>query len=108
MNLSYWEKESFFRNIDVAIIGSGIVGLSAAIRLKELSPKLEIMILERGSLPIGASTRNAGFACFGSLSEMIDDLNFHSEEEVFQLVEKRWKGLQLLRKNLGDKNKYYF
>ena len=107
MNLSYWEKESFFRNIDVAIIGSGIVGLSAAIRLKELSPKLEIMILERGSLPIGASTRNAGFACFGSMTELLDDLKIHSEDIVFSLVEKRWKGLLRLRNRVGDTNLKY-
>lgn len=107
MNLSYWEKESFFKNIDVAIIGSGIVGLSAAIRLKELSPKLEIMILERGSLPIGASTRNAGFACFGSMTELLDDLKTQSEDVVFSLVEKRWKGLLKLRNRVGDANLKY-
>jgi len=106
-SLSYWEKESFFKNIDVAIIGSGIVGLSAAIHLKEYSPKLKVVILERGSLPIGASTRNAGFACFGSLTELLDDLETHSEEEVFALVEKRWKGLERLRKRVGDQNLKY-
>lgn len=53
-------------------------------------------------LPQGASTKNAGFACFGSISEIIDDLKSHTEEEVVQLIQKRWNGLQLLRKNLGD------
>ena len=102
MNLSYWEKEAFFKNIDVAIIGSGIVGLNAAIHLKERAPNLKIVILERGSLPIGASTRNAGFACFGSMTELLDDLENQSEDEVFSLVEKRWKGLLRLRKRVGD------
>jgi len=106
-NLSYWEIESFFKNIDVAIIGSGIVGLNGAIRLKELSPRLKVVVLERGSLPIGASTRNAGFACFGSMTELLDDLENHSEEEVFSLVEKRWKGLLRLRERIGDKNLKY-
>ncbi len=106
-NLSYWEKESFFKNIDVAIIGSGIVGLSAAIHLKEYSPKLKVIVLERGSLPIGASTRNAGFACFGSLTELLDDLETQSEDEIFALVEKRWKGLERLRKRVGDQNLKY-
>ena len=32
----------------------------------------------------------------------MDDLKSHSEEEVIQLISKRWNGLQLLRKNLGD------
>lgn len=105
--LSYWEKESFFKHIDVVIIGSGIVGLNAAIRLKELDANLQILILERGSLPIGASTRNAGFACFGSMTELLDDLGQHSEEEVWAFVEKRWRGLQKLRERCGDSNLRY-
>ena len=102
MNLSYWELKNWFTNIDYTIVGSGIVGLHAALRLRERFPDSKILVLEKGMLPQGASTKNAGFACFGSLSEIIDDLKSHSEEEVIQLIEKRWKGLQLLRKNLGD------
>ena len=102
MNLSYWEHQSWLTNVDYTIIGSGIVGLNTALRLKERFPKANILILERGFLPNGASTKNAGFACFGSLSEILDDLNSHSEEEVVQLVQKRVDGLALLRKTLGD------
>lgn len=102
MNLSYWEHQSWLSNIDYTIIGSGIVGLNAALRLREKFPKSNILILERGFLPNGASTKNAGFACFGSLSEILDDLNSHSEQEVVELVQKRVDGLSLLRKTLGD------
>ncbi len=105
--LSYWERQSFFSNIDVLIIGSGIVGLSTAIHLKESNPKLQVVIIERGVLPIGASTRNAGFACFGSMTELIDDLSTQSEAEVFGIVEKRWKGLKALRSKLSDKQLDY-
>ena len=104
MNYSYWELKEWFTNIDFTIVGSGIVGLNCALELKKKHPKAKIVILEKGMLPQGASTKNAGFACFGSLSELIDDLKTHTDEEVFNLVDKRWKGLQLLRKNLGDKN----
>jgi glycine/D-amino acid oxidase-like deaminating enzyme len=104
MNYSYWELKEWFTNIDFTIVGSGIVGLNCALELKKSHPKAKILILEKGMLPQGASTKNAGFACFGSLSELIDDLQTHTEEEVFNLVDKRWKGLQLLRQNLGDKN----
>lgn len=100
--LSHWEYDSFFRNIDIAVLGSGIVGLSAAIRLKELRPSLNVALIERGALPIGASTRNAGFACFGSMTELLDDLRQRSEDEVWQLVEMRWKGLLRLRERIGD------
>jgi glycine/D-amino acid oxidase-like deaminating enzyme len=102
MHLSYWEYKSWFSQIDFTIVGSGIVGLHAALRLRERYPSAKILILEKGVLPEGASTKNAGFACFGSLSELLDDLRSHSEEEVINLVQKRWNGLQLLRKNLGD------
>jgi len=100
--LSYWEREQFFKNIDVAVIGSGIVGLAAAIHLKKLDPKLQVAVLERGALPIGASTRNAGFSCFGSMTELLDDLEHASEEQVLAVVEKRWRGLQQLRELVGD------
>ena len=103
-NLSYWEKDTYFSNIDVLIVGSGIVGLTAALELKSANPSRKIIVIERGYLPCGASSKNAGFSCFGSVSELLDDLTKNSEDNVFQIVEKRWKGLQQLRKNLGDQN----
>jgi glycine/D-amino acid oxidase-like deaminating enzyme len=102
MQLSYWEIKNWFSQIDYTIIGSGIVGLHTALRLREKYPASKILIIEKGMLPQGASTKNAGFACFGSISEIIADLKSHTEEEVIQLIQKRWSGLQLLRKNLGD------
>ena len=99
---SYWERESFWKSADVIILGSGIVGLNAAIHLKRKSPNLRVTVLERGFLPYGASTRNAGFACFGSASELIADLKTQGENAVLQLVEKRWKGLLRMRQLLGD------
>lgn len=102
MELSYWEHKSWFSNVDFTIVGSGIVGINCAIRLKEKYPNSHILILEKGSLPQGASTKNAGFACFGSASEILSDLDRHTEEEVVQLVQKRWDGIQRLRNLLGD------
>ncbi|UOK43337.1 MULTISPECIES: NAD(P)/FAD-dependent oxidoreductase [Flavobacterium] len=102
MDVSYWELKNWFTNVDYTVVGSGIVGLHAALRLRERFPDSKILILEKGALPEGASTKNAGFACFGSLSEIIEDLRNYSEEEVVQLIQKRWNGLNLLRKRLGD------
>lgn len=103
MNLSYWEYKTWFSNIDFTVIGSGIVGLTCALELQRRHPGAKIVVLEKGLLPQGASTKNAGFACFGSISEIREDLNHHTEDEVVKLVQKRWDGIQLLRKNLGDK-----
>ena len=102
MNVSYWELKNWFSNVDYTVVGSGIVGLHTALRLRERFPERKILVLEKGALPEGASTKNAGFACFGSLSEILEDLKNYSEEEVIQLIDKRWRGLQLLRKRLGD------
>lgn len=102
MNLSYWERQTWLQDIDVAIIGSGIVGLSCALELAERFPKKKLVVFEKGMLPSGASTKNAGFACFGSISEILDDLKTHTEEEVIQLIRDRVAGLQVLRKRLGD------
>ncbi|GAA4280318.1 NAD(P)/FAD-dependent oxidoreductase [Gaetbulibacter aestuarii] len=102
MNLSYWEIQTWLKNIDFTVIGSGIVGLNCALQLKQKHPKSRVLVLEKGMLPQGASTKNAGFACFGSLSEIIEDLKSHSEEEVLKLIQKRLDGLHILRQNLGD------
>lgn len=99
--ISFWERESF-TSYDYAIIGSGIVGLSTAISIKEKNPKARVVVLERGLLPTGASTKNAGFACFGSLTELLDDLQVMTASETLALVEERVKGLEKLRARLGD------
>lgn len=104
MQFSYWEHKTWFSDIDFTVVGSGIVGLTTAIFLKEMHPKSKVLVLEKGLLPQGASTKNAGFACFGSISEIIADLKTHSQEEVVQLVRQRFEGIQLLRQMLGDTN----
>lgn len=104
MQLSYWEYSTWFKDVDIAIIGSGIVGLNCAIHLQKQHPKKKILVLEKGFLPHGASTKNAGFACFGSISEILADRKNHSDDEVLQLIEKRFKGLENLKNLLGEKN----
>lgn len=103
-NLSYWEQSTFLEDIDFAIIGSGIVGLSAAISLREQFPKAKIVVLERGTFPSGASTKNAGFACFGSISELKEDIESLGLDRVMELVEKKWRGLALLKQRCGVEN----
>ncbi|GAA4892443.1 FAD-dependent oxidoreductase [Flaviramulus aquimarinus] len=107
MHLSYWEIKNWLTNIDFTIVGSGIVGLSCALQLKKQHPKANVLVLEKGVLPQGASTKNAGFACFGSLSEILDDLQSHSEAEVLELIKKRMEGLNFLRNTLGDQTINY-
>lgn len=98
---SYWERKQWLSNVDLCVIGSGIVGLSCALAMREAHPQAKILVLERGRLPSGGSTKNAGFACFGSISEVLSDLDHHEDQEVFELVSKRADGIALLMDRLG-------
>jgi gamma-glutamylputrescine oxidase len=102
MQVSVWEKETFFDKQDIIIIGSGLVGLWSALELKNKHPKLKITILERGFIPAGASTRNAGFACFGSPTELIHDKNLLGEDKMWGIVEMRYKGMEKMIRTLKD------
>ena len=108
MELSYWEKQSYFGDIDLLIIGSGMVGLNAAISFKNKFQKAKVVVAERGLLPLGASTKNAGFACFGSVSELSDDLTRINENTVWETVKLRYTGLKKLKKLVGEKNIDYY
>lgn len=99
--LSFWERKNYFEGIDFLIVGSGIVGLSAAIALKEKYPQSKVLIVERGFLPSGASTKNAGFACFGSPTEILDDLRHIPSDIVWNTVAKRWNGINTLLELTG-------
>lgn len=96
--ISIWERETFFAPYDVVIVGSGFVGLWSAYYLKKKKPDLRVCIVDRGIIPTGASTRNAGFACFGSLSELVHDARTMGTDKMLQLVEMRFKGLRRIQK----------
>lgn len=103
MQFSIWEKETFFAPQDVIIVGSGFVGLWSAFYLKKKHPKLKVTLVDRGIIPTGASTRNAGFACFGSLSELVSDAQTMGTDKMLELVEMRFKGLERIQKHFGKK-----
>ena len=95
---SIWEQETYFKNQDIIIIGTGFVGLWTALALVKKNPLQKILIVDQGIIPTGASTRNAGFACFGSISELISDNKKLGEDTMLQIVEKRFKGIEKIKK----------
>jgi gamma-glutamylputrescine oxidase len=99
--VSVWEIESFFAPKDFIIVGSGFTGLWSAYYLKKRYPDKSILILERGLIPSGASSRNAGFACFGSFTELLSDMDKLGEDEMLSLVEMRFKGLEKIQKKFS-------
>jgi gamma-glutamylputrescine oxidase len=99
--LSVWESESFFSHKDYIVLGSGFTGLWSAYYLKKLHPHRSVMVLERGFIPSGASTRNAGFACFGSFTELVADSKLVGDKEMLELLEMRFRGLKKIRNVFG-------
>lgn len=104
--ISFWEKQ-WFNKADFTIIGAGIVGLQCATKIKEKFPHREVWILDRAPLSFGASTRNAGFACFGSLGEILDDEKNMGLDNALNLYEMRYRGLNELLNNTGKEKTGY-
>ena len=99
---SYWEKAHYESSYDFIVVGAGFTGLSSAIHLKEMYPHKSVLVVEKGVIPYGASAKNAGFACFGSVGELEDDVKSMTTEEVVATVKMRYNGLGLLRKLVPD------
>lgn len=98
---SYWEKTAYLES-DLVIIGGGIVGLSVAASVLEQYQGVRVLVLERSTLPSGASLRNAGFACFGSLTEVLADIRSMGFQASVDLLLTRYNGLKTTRSRLGD------
>jgi gamma-glutamylputrescine oxidase len=107
MHLSYWERSTYFDDLHLLIVGSGIVGLCSAIAYKREFPKHKVLIIERGIFPSGASSKNAGFACFGSISELMDDFENMPEAIVWQTVAMRLEGLEKLKSIVSEEKLQY-
>ena len=103
MQPSIWERESFFSHKNALIIGSGFAGLWTAYELVNKKSSWKICVIDRGIIPTGASTRNAGFSCFGSLSELVADAREMGEEKMLQLVTMRFQGLKKIRRVFDNK-----
>lgn len=100
--ISIWEQRGFHARPDLTVIGAGIVGLFTALHYQRKFPHHRVLVLERGFHPNGASVKNAGFACFGSPSEILADIDAEGADRALSRVEERWRGLRELRQELGD------
>lgn len=99
--LSFWEQQTL-TEYDFVVVGAGIMGCSVAFELREKFPDAKIVMLERGVFPTGASTKNAGFMCFGSPTEILSDIKLHGEKKAYEIIWQRVEGLKILLERLGD------
>jgi len=104
---SFWQDDYYFPAYDVVIVGSGFTGLVAGIELLLRKPKWKIGIFESQTHGTLASSRNAGFMCFGSPTELISDIDNNGEESVTKLLQQKLIGQNTLLKHLaGNKGIY--
>ena len=99
--LSFWEQQTL-AEYDFVVVGAGIMGCSVAFELREKFPAAKIVVLERGIFPTGASTKNAGFMCFGSPTEILSDIKLLGEKKAYNIIYQRFEGLKLLSERLSN------
>jgi gamma-glutamylputrescine oxidase len=104
--ISFWEKDVFLKKYDIIIIGAGFSGLWLAYFLKKEKPNLDICILDSGVLPTGASTKNAGFACFGSPTELLENIKVMGLDAAMYWAEQRFKGIGIIHQYFGSEIDY--
>ena len=94
VQVSIWEKQAWLAPADIVVAGAGLLGLWTAIELKKRKPEWRIVVAEAQAIPLGASSRNAGFACFGSAGELLADISKMGENAAMQVVLERYRGIQ--------------
>lgn len=106
MTQSCWQKnpsDPMTAQVDVAIVGGGIAGLSLAYWLTEFAPKLKVCILEAETIGHGASGRNAGFNTVGSTAYLANLVVKDGLNEAKRYWDFKQLSLRLMREHLFNR-----
>jgi len=96
MNLSYWDQALLETSYDLLVVGGGFTGCFTALFYAQANPGARVAVLSRNHHE-AASRRNAGFLCYGSLSELYD----YEDGTLIELVSRRYQGMELMLRTLG-------
>lgn len=111
MTFSYWQdsnQDKRLQEADVAIIGGGIIGASAAYWLSQRSG-LKTILVEGQQRAAGASGRNGGFILRGIVAYYDQAVQLYGREKarwVFQFNEQTQVHLAELAAKTGDRFEY--
>lgn len=97
MTVPYWQRSTKLQTIDVdvAVVGGGVCGLSAAIHLSRRGQRT--IVLERHTPGSGASSRNAGFLMRGMAENYRtarENLGPEAARNIWHWSEENLRGLQ--------------
>jgi glycine/D-amino acid oxidase-like deaminating enzyme len=107
MNFSIWEHNYYQTDKAIVVLGAGFTGFSTAISILDENPKANVILVDKNFPSLGASTKNAGFACYGSVTEILDDLKSMDEAACISLIKMRKKGIAKHLERVSKKDIHY-
>jgi gamma-glutamylputrescine oxidase len=102
LKTSTFSSSNIDLDYDIIIVGGGVYGLSLGCTILERQPSKSVCILERGILPMGASSRNAGFGTFVGYIEFVNEVESKGWERASKDMLDRYTGLQMLLKRVNN------
>ncbi len=90
--------------VDIAIIGAGFTGLSAAYNLRKTDPSASVAVLEAECVAFGATGRTSGWVVPIPLLDPFSAKYFYSKDRLAALRDFAWEGLDYVRDLIRDQN----
>ncbi|MBT8399870.1 MAG: FAD-binding oxidoreductase [Rhodothermia bacterium] len=105
-NLSFWQhlNREFPLEYDVAVVGGGIAGCSAAYWLKSMEPSAQLILLEKDEIGSGATGRNAGFLLQGSSTSYTIDIERYGRDVARRLWQATLDNRNLVEELFGGED----